>query len=87
MKRSRGRNPKRNSHIKRQLDMVWYRLAAFGIECREIMCRRLFMCRMIGFILFWVAVGIAFSLCFRSPVFRTLLALVLLVCGFNLFCK
>lgn len=45
------------------------------------------MCRMIGFILFWVAVGIAFSLCFRSPVFRTLLALVLLVCGFNLFCK
>ena len=42
MKRSRGRNPKRNSHIKRQLDMVWYRLAAFGIECREIMCRRLF---------------------------------------------
>ncbi|MCI9052995.1 MAG: hypothetical protein HFI05_13965 [Lachnospiraceae bacterium] len=45
------------------------------------------MCRMIGFILFWIAVGVALSLCFRSSVTRTLLAIILLVCGFNLFCK
>lgn len=45
------------------------------------------MCRMIGFIIFWIAVGVALSLCFRSQVFRTLLALVLLVSGFNLFCR
>lgn len=44
------------------------------------------MCRMLGFIIFWIAVGLAISLCFRSPVIRTLLALVLLVVGYNLFC-
>lgn len=45
------------------------------------------MCRMLGFIIFWIAVGLAISLCFRSQVIRTLLALVFLVVGFNLFCS
>jgi len=44
------------------------------------------MFRMIGFIIFWIAVGMALSLLVRSPVIRTLWVIVLILVGYNLFC-
>lgn len=45
------------------------------------------MCRMIGFIIFWIAIGLALSLLVRSPVIRTLWVIVLMLIGYNLFCS
>ncbi len=45
------------------------------------------MCKIIGFILFWIGVGIIISLCLSNPLFRLLVAGLLLVIGYNMFCK
>lgn len=47
----------------------------------------IFMCKLIGFILFWIAVGLIISLCMRNPLWKLFVAVVLLMIGYNMFCK
>ncbi|MCI8299070.1 MAG: hypothetical protein HFI69_01755 [Lachnospiraceae bacterium] len=44
------------------------------------------MKRMIGFILFWIAVGMAIMFFLPSEVLGVLIIFVLLLLGYNLFC-
>lgn len=44
------------------------------------------MKRMIGFILFWVAVGMIIALFIENLFIHILIVLVLILLGYNLFC-
>lgn len=44
------------------------------------------MCRMLGFILFWIAVGLFISLFIESVLLNIVIIILLMVIGFNMFC-
>lgn len=44
------------------------------------------MRRLCGFVLFWIAVGMAISLLIKSTLLSLLLVVILFICGYNLFC-
>lgn len=44
------------------------------------------MCRMIGFIMFWIAIGIIISMFIESVFLKVCIILILIICGFNMFC-
>lgn len=44
------------------------------------------MRRLCGFVLFWIAVGMAISLLIKSTLLSLLLVVILFLCGYNLFC-
>ncbi|BFL47169.1 hypothetical protein K420107F6_24580 [Lactonifactor longoviformis] len=45
------------------------------------------MCRLIGFLLFWVGVGMLIALIFPKCFFIVLVAAGCLLGGYNLFCR
>ena len=45
------------------------------------------MWKLLGFILFWVGVGIIISLCIQNPLIKLLVAIILMIVGYNAFCK
>ncbi len=45
------------------------------------------MCRMIGFVMFWVAVGMLVSIFIENLFINICLVLLFLILGFNFFCK
>jgi hypothetical protein len=45
------------------------------------------MKRLIGFILFWIAVGMILMLFIRHGILALCTILLCLVCGYHLFCK
>ncbi|MBP3578689.1 MAG: hypothetical protein J6K15_11305 [Lachnospiraceae bacterium] len=45
------------------------------------------MKRLIGFILFWIAVGMILMLLIRHGILALCIILLFLVCGYHLFCK
>lgn len=44
------------------------------------------MCRMIGFIMFWIAVGMIISMFIENILLSVCIILLLIICGFNMFC-
>lgn len=44
------------------------------------------MCRMIGFIMFWIAVGMIISMLIGNIMLSVCIILLLIICGFNMFC-
>ena len=42
------------------------------------------MCRMLGFIMFWIAVGMIIGLIFTGSMFWHIIALIII--GYNMFC-
>lgn len=42
---------------------------------------------LIGFIFFWIAIGMFISLFIESVFFLVVLILIMLILGFNLFCR
>ncbi|MGN0506735.1 MAG: hypothetical protein ACI4FZ_09245 [Lachnospiraceae bacterium] len=45
------------------------------------------MKRLIGFILFWIAVGMILMLFITNGILAICLILLFLICGYNLFCN
>ena len=46
----------------------------------------LIMCRMIGFIMFWIALGMIISMFIESVFVSVSIIFLLIICGFNMFC-
>lgn len=45
-------------------------------------------CRMLGFIMFWIAVGMVIALLLQEDIFLSVcIIIILIVVGFNMFCK
>ncbi|NLZ81850.1 MAG: hypothetical protein GX913_08665 [Clostridiales bacterium] len=44
------------------------------------------MSKIIGFILFWIAVGLALSFYINNPALKLIAVILFLVIGYNLFC-
>lgn len=45
------------------------------------------MCRMLGFIMFWIAVGMIIGLIFTGSMFWNIVIIIaLIIIGYNMFC-
>ena len=45
------------------------------------------MCRILGFLLFWIGIGILIGMLLPNPFLCVLAVAVLLLLGYNLFCS
>ena len=49
--------------------------------------KRIVMCRMLGFIMFWIAVGMIIGLIFTGSMFwHIVIIIALIIIGYNMFC-
>lgn len=59
---------------------------SFGIKNRKTLRLEALMKRMLGFILFWIAIGMTIMLFITNGILAIIIILLCLILGYNLFC-
>ena len=59
-----------------------------GMGMHDVLCLLMQNVRMLGFIMFWIAVGMVIALLLQEDIFLSVcIIIILIVVGFNMFCK